>query len=423
MKSLSLVAAFAAAWLIASVDPLVAGDAPSAAPSVPGQAPAPVNPEQAPSLIPPNKPLPAEAYPPPPPTSDVLQDLWARQAVFEGKYGLDDHGYAGLLANCPCHFFVDAGFYMIHPYFSHNPAFITAHRQGTSPAVSQTTDFDYEVEFGPHVSFGVTGPCGFGFRSSWWQFDFETSVPAFPSQDATLRTAVSSTPVPGVPGFTSPGSVARAFGVFGDQVGFGNHVRGVVWDWEATKEFTGGCWAMLVAGGMRYGYLSQSYSASRFNSGSGRSGTSRVTIIEDSDTIVAGRNFGGVGPTTALEIRRQIGSFGLAVYGNARGSVLFGDEKAQTFQRTVENQRIIPSRGPTQTVMSTTLVQHSAPSEDTLPMADFEVGVSWTKVAGRARIFFQAGLVNQTWFDAGSATTEEGHFGFYGLRCTAGFSY
>jgi len=197
----------------------------------------------------------------------------------------------------------------------------------------------------------------------------------------------------------------------------------VVWDWEATKDFTGDRWALLVAGGMRYGYLSQSYSASRFNSGSGRSGTARVTIIEDSDTIFAGRNFSGVGPTTALEIRRQVGSFGLAVYGTARGSVMFGDEKAQAFQRTVENQRIVPSRGPTRTVTSTTLVEHSAPGEDTVPMGDFEVGISWTKITRRASIFFQAGLVNQTWFDAGSATTEEGHFGVCGLRCTAGFSY
>jgi hypothetical protein len=181
-----------------------------------------------------------------------MQDLWSRQAAYEGKYAPGDDGPAGYLANCPCHFFVDAGFYMVHPYFSHNPAFVIAHRQGTSgasPAVSQTTDFDYDVEFGPRVSFGVTGPGGIGFRSSWWQFDFETSVPTFASQDATLRTTVASTPVPGIPGFTSPGSVAQAFGVFGDQLGFGNHVRGVVWDWDATKELASGPWALLLAGG------------------------------------------------------------------------------------------------------------------------------------------------------------------------------
>jgi hypothetical protein len=174
---------------------------------------------------------------------------------------------------------------------------------------------------------------------------------------------------------------------------------------------------------MRYGYLPQSYSASRFNSGSGKSGTSKVTIIEDSDTIFAGRNFGGVGPTTALELRRQISSFGLALYGIARGSVLFGDGKAQAFPRTVENQQIIPRRGPTQFVRSTNLAQHNSSSEDTLPMGDFEVGVSWTKITGRASFFLQAGFVSQTWFDAGSATIDEGHFGFYGLPFTTGFNY
>jgi hypothetical protein len=56
-------------------------------------------------------------------------------------------------------------------------------------------------------------------------------------------------------------------------------------------------------------------------------------------------------------------------------------------------------------------------------MGDFEVGVSWTKITERASFFLQAGLVNQTWFDAGSATTDAGHFGFYGLRWTAGFNY
>jgi hypothetical protein len=405
--------------------PLTAGDTPGTVPSLPSQ-PLPWKPAQSSSLIFPNKPVPADDSPSPLSTDDVLQDLSSRQAAYEGKYGLGEADSPGILANCPCHFFVDAGFYMVHPYFSHNPAFIVAHRQGAGsagPAVSQTADFDYDVEFGPRVVFGVTGPSGFGFRNSWWQFDFETSVPTFASQDATLRTTVASTPVPGIPGFTSPGSVARAFGVFGDQVGFANRVRGVVWDWDATKEFAGGPWTALLAGGMRYGYLSQSYSATRSNSGSGRSGTSRVIIIEDSDTIFAGRNFSGVGPTTALELRRQIGSFGLAVYGIARGSVLFGDEKGQAFQRTVEDQQIVPRRGPTQLVKSTTLTPHRSSGEDTLPMGDFEIGVSWTKITGRASFFLQAGFLSQTWFDAGSATTDEGHFGFYGFRCTAGVNY
>lgn len=374
------------------------------------------------SLVPPEATPPASAYPSASTTGEVLQGLQVNQEAYDARYtqGVDLGWH--FWPDCPCQFFIDAGFYMFHPYFSHNPAFSVTHGSGAASTI-QTRHFDYDVEFGPHIVFGFTGPSGFGFRASWFQFDFETDVPKFTSKDATLQTIVHSTPVAGIPGFASPGTVAQTFHVFNDQLTFNNHVRSQVWDWEATKEFNGGPWTMLVAGGMRYGYLSQSYHATRLNSGKSKLGTTQITVNEDSDTIFAGRNFGGVGPTSALDLRREIGHCGFAIYATARGSVLFGRESSRAFQETVENVKIVPRRGPTRVINTSMLTQQSESSEESVPMGDFEVGVSWTRTTGRASFFLQAGFVSQTWFDAGSATIEEGHFSLYGLRWTGGFRY
>jgi hypothetical protein len=327
-------------------------------------------------------------------------------------------------AGAAFHFYADAGFNMLHPYFTSIPAYtVTRRAVPAGPPLFTSPDFDYDVGFGPRLTLGVVSANGLGFRSSWWQFELGTSTPVLVSQDRTLGTTFSSTPVLGLPGFTSPGLVAQSVHVFGDQLNFGDQLRFNVFDWDVTKNFHGDCWALLVAGGTRYAYLSQSYRAFRFNSGRGRQGTSAVNLLADSDSVDAGHNFGGVGPTAALEVRRRIGQTGLSVYGSARGSVLFGHEKMQGFQNTMLNEQITPAGGRTQTLTTSTLFQQASTGENTVPMADVEVGVDWARVIGRARLSFTVGFVDQTWFGVGTATAEDGHLGLLGLRCTAGINY
>jgi hypothetical protein len=325
------------------------------------------------------------------------------------------------------HFYAGAGFYFVKPHFESNPAFsssLTLTAAGVTTVTGTTKEFDYSAEFAPRLSLGVVGAGGLGARAGWWHFDQGPSVPLQASNtDSTLSTTVSSAPVAGVPDFTSPGAVARAFGVFNDQMTFNTHLKLDVWDWEVTQVLEPAGWSLLVAGGLRYAYLSQDYEADRVNQGSGRSGTSRVTVTTDADFIRAGHNFSGVGPTAALEARRPLGDTAFSLYSSARGALLFGRSRSQAFQRTREVRTVTPTRGLASTVNTTTVTGNNDSRDDLLPVGDLELGAEWARDTGRIRFFVRTGFVGQVWFGAGNATSENGNLGFLGLTLMAGALY
>ena len=105
-----------------------------------------------------------------------------------------------------------------------------------------------------------------------------------------------------------------------------------MWDWEAIQHCQAGCWGLLFSGGVRFAHISQAYNAFRngklgpvdtvpipvgLTTGSGRMDT-------DTDNLFSGHSFDGAGLTFSAEARRQFGQSGLALYGSARGSLLYG---------------------------------------------------------------------------------------------------
>lgn len=327
---------------------------------------------------------------------------------------------------CPWHFFADGGINMVHSYFSSNPAFQISRRQGTGPSATTITRapaFDYDVDFAPRASVGVINNEGLGFRMSWWRLDEYQTLKGGAGGSPFAGTVVSSAPVFGVPSFRSPGRVAQQLGIFNDQVAFTNKVRLQVWDWEGLWNRQGESWGLLYSGGLRYGYLSEGYLAFRSNSGTATVGRTRNNLMADADTISSGRNFGGVGPTGALEVRRRLGRSRVSLYGLARGSLLFGHGKTSSLQQTVLNQQsTVGSARPT-TTFNVTNFQGSTGGQEVIEMGDFEGGVDWTLTFGRLLTFARVGVVNETWFNSGSATSGRGDTGFFGMRFTAGLSY
>jgi hypothetical protein len=355
--------------------------------------------------------------------TEVWRNLWADHADYEAR--IDSlYPVRPPWEAYPWHFYAEGGFFMVHTYFGQNPAFNITQGHGTKSATTTTHDIEFlDVNFGPKVLLGVESADGWGFRSYWWLIDEESEISHLTNGDSTGRTVVQSTPAVGVPGFSSPGTVAKAFKIFHDKFDFRNRVVADDWVWEATKDFQWDCWSFLITGGARYTYISQSFVASRLNKGTGTLGTSKVTLTQDSDEIIAGHNFGGVGPTILLELRRHIGDTGISLYGNARVSVIFGDETLTAFQQTIEKAKITPKKGQPLTINTSKLFSGRTTDENTVPMGDFEVGVNYTRDAGRVRLFLDVGMVNQSWFDVGSATTQHGVLGFFGLQVMAGFNF
>lgn len=112
-------------------------------------------------------------------------------------------------------------------------------------------------------------------------------------------------------------------------------------DLEATVTQRVWNWDTVLAAGARYG---------------------RLNYVNPTAGIfgVGNAAFDGVGPTLALEGRRRLGSSGFSLYGNARGSLLFG---------TITNQSIF------------TFMPRSTIYGEVMGVAENQLGIAWDWVA------------------------------------------
>jgi hypothetical protein len=357
-----------------------------------------------------------------PSASDIWANLVAQQEAYVRRFAPPPE----LVVIPDLHFHLTAGVYFLQPHFESNPAFILIRQQtvgGVTSAMTSTPNLGYDATFAPRLSLTVAGESGLGLRTNWWHFDEDSHVVAAVNRDSTLNTLITTPQLVGVPGFTSPGSVARKFHVFEDAITASSHLGTHVWDWEVTKELHLSRWWLGLAGGVRYAYLTEGYQALRVNSGSGTSGTSKVVVLADTDLVQTGHNFSGAGPTAALETRYPLGDSGFSLYGLGRGSVLFGRNRTQSFQVNIESQQTIPKKGATVTSSSTTTFRGANGHNDVLTLVDLEIGLEWSRQIGHARFFLQTGLVGSLWADAGNATSDRGDFWFFGMNLTAGISF
>ena len=419
-----IVSAFLAAWTLValssfcfSAEPVLLG------PTLDSQEKTPVDKKPA-------KSEPPQGFPYSPLRFD--EDMWGtyleRQNEYLVKLGEVDQGPP----ERKIHVFADGGFFMMHTYFSRpNPAFIIS---GKSTAAMPSPNFEFHVDFAPVVNLTVINDEGWGVRGTWQQLDESVPINRFSSSDSTGKTTVSSVPVFGVPGFTTPGPVGKALGIVKDKVNFSDHLRFTDFDTEIIKEFRWGPWLLLTGGGVRYLYLSQSYDAFRINtgtvtkttgSGAGKT-TTTLKLIEDSDRVDSGRNFGGAGPAGILEVHYRLGRFPVWLYGNANGAVFFGREETESFERTVERLQTTVKKGTSSKISNLSTsheLEATTSTSKVLTTADFEVGVNTAIPYGRVLLLLRVGLAEQIIFDGGNATSPLGNTEFFGMRFTAGVSY
>jgi hypothetical protein len=369
-----------------------------------------------------NRLAPAPDAPVPPPPDLIWDNALNQSVAYQNKwYSLCDP-----VPDLGVHFYLDGGVYLFKPHLESNPAFTVVHLPGPglTPGTAGVVQIGYEPAFAPRLTFGVETENGLGLRTNWWHFDEgSANFPAL-NNDPTGRTTVSTPPLLGVPGFTSPGPVARGFGVFNDAMIFSTGLDVFVWDWEVTERFHPGTgWTVLFAEGVRYGYISQSYEAIRNNGGIGRFGKSRINLFRDFEIVRTGHNLSGVGPTVAFEADRAVADTGFSLYGLGRCSVLFGRGRTRSFQGENVNLQVVPVKGKPTTVTNTVLRNASIGHDDVDPITELEFGVEWGCKVSRARVFARTGLVLQDWFNVGNGSSEQGDLTFFGLNVTAGVNY
>jgi hypothetical protein len=199
----------------------------------------------------------------------------------------------------------------------------------------------------------------------------------------------------------NPMGLSFTGGSSGDQLNFSSNVQFNVWDFEATKCWVCGNLQVLGAAGVRYVHMSQDYSASL------RPGPKSGSTKTD---IVFGHNFNGAGPTIAFDSKYRIRESGLALYGKARGAILFGTAKEHLVFST-----------------PTTIHDRSARQADVMPVGELEVGGEFSHELGRALGFVQLGFVGQAWWGAGNAANSYPHdstnLGLVGLVLRGGINF
>jgi hypothetical protein len=265
------------------------------------------------------------------------------------------------------------GLYWVKPNWSGNDAFVAG---GPGNQVRNYA-FDYDYEIAPLAWVGYVGDTGFGVRARWWEFDHSATV------NQGGFNGFLGVPVAGV------------------NTSFQNNIDLDVWDLEATQSVNLGCVTMVGSAGIRYLHIAQRTNTFVFAPGVG-----------SGPAIFGGHNFDGYGPTLSLELRRAVGCSGLALYGNARGSILFGDElfDVATFPIAQGN----PAGA----------VQVLASQWTTVQIAELELGAEYrTMVNCSTMAFARAGLVGQMWHGVGNTFDNQATLGFYGLRLETGINY
>lgn len=301
----------------------------------------------------------------------------------------------------------------VRPYLTNDRAFdLVRPAAGTA----QSTTFTWAHTRAHRFWVECAEPSGWGARFGTFVFDDGSERPDVTLVNEGIATQRVVIPpvgpaVPGVAGFAGPSAVLVAAGLGEDRMTFQSDLRIVTVDVEATFGCVTTDWALRLSGGGRYLMLRHGYRADLMNPGNG--------LVSESQALAFIREFTGGGPTLALFARHRIGDSALSAYASARGSVLFGtlDERS-AFARTVSEPGSLAGVG-TQSVRASAV--HSA--NHTVPASELELGVEYGGRLGWLRLFGRAGVVAQTYFNAGSATSSGGSLTLFGALVTVGFGF
>jgi hypothetical protein len=268
------------------------------------------------------------------------------------------------------------GVMFLKPHWDNNPAYLAING---NPDFNQ--DFGYDLQAAPFVWLGYVGCSGFGVRARWFEFDHASDV----RQNNAVGILAGG-----------PGQLLSFTG--GQDLRFQSDLNLDVWDIEATQSIDVGCTTWIASAGLRYLHIAQHYNV--FNSAT--------------PGFVSSHNFNGAGPTIALEGRRNIGCTGLSLYGNARGSIVFGDSLYTSCTAEVENTNVrIGSWAP-------------------VSIAELEVGAHYSQIVGCSLVYGRVAVVGQHWQGVGNASLSDPTFsggvdrsnlGLYGVKLELGMNY
>ena len=119
----------------------------------------------------------------------------------------------------------------------------------------------------------------------------------------------------------------------------------------------------------------------------------------------------GFGPTISLRTQRPFGNQ-FALFGMARGSLLFGDGSMSLI--AVEDEDLA----------NQLMTNMSSIRDDILPIGEVQVGLQWTPAnCGAYFPYMHLALEGQLWQGVGNSSSEDGNLGFFGFNFAMGFDW
>ena len=302
------------------------------------------------------------------------------------------------------HFIGEIGVNFLVPYFGSRQAYSTT----TAGGDAETTGFNQQLDIGSRATVGYIFHTGWGLRGN---YSYLQGVISTSAGNASPTTTIN-TPL-GLP-LASPGP-ALAAGIGADGYTFSQRLYVHVADAELVKEASFLDTSFLLSFGARYANMLQSYSATRANAGGIAGGNTFALDRVDGDIS---NRFEGLGPTVSFEAIHPLGC-GFAIYGNARGSFLWGTERSS--QNTHTQLRTVDGGGVA--TFTDTSTANTVYDNRYVSIGEAEAGLQFGCRVGRCYIYTRAGAVFQRWWDVGNPTSANGSINFIGGTARMGISF
>jgi major outer membrane protein len=305
--------------------------------------------------------------------------------------------------------------YFLAPFYTNNTAFVaTGGLVNGLPNVTQNTSnftWDYTTSPAFWISYRFAG--GFKVRARMFYFNQHANTQrlTLTSADATAETIAPSPDLPTAPNtlFGAPGILSQS-GFGADMLTFTSNLKLWTYDLDAcVYERSSRTSTLEVTAGGRYVDITQGYQAQLVNS---------FGNAAELNTLDFKRRFIGAGPTVAVTGTRRVGWAGFSFYGTARGSLLVGQSRRSFL--TTEN--LDPGTVILVTPIAATFNSNSG-GNATLPIMDLEGGIEYKQPYTYATGFIRFGVVDQTYFGIGNASSTNGNMSLFGGRFSLGVNY
>lgn len=254
----------------------------------------------------------------------------------------------------------------------------------TASFAADVVPLDYDFELSGRYWLGFRGPGNLGARVRYWEWEHLAATEAFtvgPTQTPALAASI-----PGTVGFAAVTLNALP----GNDVTISHRLEMATLDLEGTQDFQFGATELRLAAGLRYLRFNQDYAVD-------------IDAAVNSRWLNYRQSFEGIGPTIALELKRELG-FNLSLYAQARGSVTFGD-------RSDRIDAFIP---PT---FEITYSRDGA--DDLISVGEVGLGVQ----ADLGSVFIRGGYEGQIWWNAGGPVDGTGDMGLHGVSVSVGINF